>query len=181
MQPVQPHAQPGVDDFEDELEQIDFSDPSAPFQHLAMQARSTLRCIGFIVFSRVIAVLQLYSTCQYAAVLAHSLSSLSVLYLGSEVVREKGPIDPLLFYREYVAANKPVIIESAFTRSFACCSLSPYVRSPRTRSRFFCSRSQTVLDAISHWPAMKKWCDEKYLREKVGERTISVQWTPNGT
>eukprot|EP00897_Mesotaenium_endlicherianum_P007628 jgi/Mesen1/6894/ME000353S05918 len=46
-----------------------------------------------------------------------ALSALSLevreLSVGSQVPRVSGPLDPLQFYREYVAPNRPVIVENA--------------------------------------------------------------------
>jgi len=52
---------------------------------------------------------------------------------------------PLVFYRDYVAQNKPVII----------------------------------IDAFQHWKCFSKWTNH-YLREKLGEKEITVDVTPNG-
>lgn len=53
----------------------------------------------------------------------------SELYLDRVVPEIDGPPNPLQFYRDFIAPNKPVLINNA----------------------------------ISHWPALKKWSHE-YLR-----------------
>ena len=88
-----------------------------------------------------------------------SLTCCVVLYLGQSIPRVSGPLDPLHFYRDYVSANKPVIIESTYDSQ--CETLRPS-------------------DAISHWPALSRWQSDEYLRENAGKHTVSVQWTPNG-
>ncbi|XP_077978121.1 bifunctional peptidase and (3S)-lysyl hydroxylase Jmjd7-like [Glandiceps talaboti] len=68
------------------------------------------------------------------------------LYLHHDVPVIPTPPSPLGFHREWVCANRPVIIEGA----------------------------------IDDWPALKKWQNLHYLRNKIGEKEVSVAVTPNG-
>lgn len=38
----------------------------------------------------------------------------------------------------------------------------------------------TSIEAISHWPALRKWNHPDYLRRTMGDRLITVAETPNG-
>ena len=61
--------------------------------------------------------------------LSEAFESLSLesreLYLPSEVPRIEGPPSPLVFYREYVASNSPVLIENSFSHWPAVDKWSP--------------------------------------------------------
>ncbi|XP_070565447.1 bifunctional peptidase and (3S)-lysyl hydroxylase JMJD7-like [Ptychodera flava] len=68
------------------------------------------------------------------------------LYLHHEVPILKKTPSPLEFHREWVCANRPVIVE----------------------------------DVMRDWPALGLWKDTDYLRNKIGEKVVSVAVTPNG-
>ena len=34
--------------------------------------------------------------------------------------------------------------------------------------------------AVKHWPAYKKWQDNRYFRNKLGQNQVTVSITPNG-
>lgn len=42
-------------------------------------------------------------------------------------------------------------------------------------NHFMASKPAVLLDCISHWPAMHKWHDTKYLASVAGERTVPIE------
>lgn len=68
--------------------------------------------------------------------------------LGCPVIEKihANELTPLVFYRDFVAKNIPVLIEGA----------------------------------IDHWPALRRWRSDAYLRQVVGNETVTIDFTPDG-
>ncbi|XP_022097445.1 jmjC domain-containing protein 7-like [Acanthaster planci] len=77
--------------------------------------------------------------------LLHLVTEARDLYLPDEVPRIDGPPSSLVFHRDWVCPNKPVLFKGC----------------------------------IDHWGALSKWTPA-YLREKIGDQTVTVAVTPNG-
>jgi jumonji domain-containing protein 7 len=67
------------------------------------------------------------------------------LYLEGRISRISVP-SPLVFYRDYVSRNKPVVIQGAF----------------------------------DHWSALSNWNNSEYLRDQLGDTSVTIDITPDG-
>lgn len=78
------------------------------------------------------------------------------------------------------ALTRPSDVPDRAVRYHDCAGLSVGERSALLRECLAASRPAVLGGCVSHWPALRRWRDVRYLVDRVGTASVHVARTPDG-